>query len=245
MAIPRFYVPGPWHTDHPIDHLIALPETVARHATGALRMREGDALSVFDGLGRAGTGELMRDGKSLYAKVSAYAETSRESPLDITLVQGISSGDRMDYTLQKAVELGVRAIVPVFMKRSIVRLSEERLARRHAHWQGIVIAACEQCGRNTLPAVAAPCAFDAWLASAPPHLTLLLDPEAADSLRSIKAPSGPVILLAGPEGGFDPGERRAITAHGGTGVRLGPRVLRTETAALAALAAMQALWGDF
>lgn len=241
MAIPRFYVPGPWRTDHPI----RLPETVVRHATGALRLREGDALAVFDGAGHEGIGELMRDGANLFARVSTYSEASRESPLSITLVQGISSGDRMDYTLQKAVELGVHAIVPVFMRRSVVRLSEERLVRRHAHWQGIVVAACEQCGRNTLPSVAAPCAFDPWLASAPPHLTLLLDPEAADSLRTLAAPKGPVILLAGPEGGFDPSERRAILAHGGTGVRLGPRVLRTETAALAALAAMQALWGDF
>lgn len=241
MAIPRFYCPGPW----PADHLVELPETVARHATGALRMREGDALTLFNGQGHEYPGTLQREGKRLFAVLGPAATPLRESPLAMTLVQGISSGDRMDYTLQKAVELGVSEIIPVFMKRSVVRLSDERLARRHAHWQAVVVAACEQCGRNYLPTVAVPCNFEPWLGAPREGLLLLLDPEAPDSLRTLTAPTGPVFLLAGPEGGFDPLERRAAMACGATGVRLGPRVLRTETAAVAALAAMQVLWGDF
>lgn len=222
-----------------------LPETVARHATGALRLREGDALIVFDGQGQECPGFLQREGRRLFAILGPAARPLRESPLTMTLIQGISSGDRMDYTLQKAVELGVSEIIPVFTKRSVVRLSDERLARRHAHWQAIVVAACEQCGRNYLPTVALPCSFEHWLEAPREDLLLLLDPEAPDSLRTLTTPAGPVSLLAGPEGGFDPTERRAAMARGATGVRLGPRVLRTETAALAALAAMQVLWGDF
>ncbi len=241
MAIPRFYSPGPWPANRPIE----LPETVARHATSALRLREGDALTLFDGHGHEYPGILQREGKHLFAVLGPCATPLRESPLTITLVQGISSGDRMDYTLQKAVELGVNEIIPVFMKRSVVRLSDERLARRHAHWRAIVVAACEQCGRNHLPTVAAPCDFNHWLGNPPGDLMLLLDPEAPDSLRTLPPPAGPVLLLAGPEGGFDPTERHAAMARGAAGVRLGPRVLRTETAAVAALAAMQVLWGDF
>jgi len=241
MAIPRFYCPGPWSADHPVE----LPETVVRHATSALRLREGDALILFDGQGHEYPGILQREGKRLFALLGPGTTPPRESPLAITLVQGISSGDRMDYTLQKAVELGVNEIIPVFMKRSVVRLSDERLARRHAHWQAIVVAACEQCGRNHLPTVAAPCDFDRWLEARSDRLMLLLDPEAPNSLRTLTPPTGPVCLLAGPEGGFDPLEHRAAMACGATGIRLGPRVLRTETAAVAALAAMQVLWGDF
>lgn len=241
MAIPRFYCPGPWFADHPVE----LPETVARHATSALRLRDGDALTLFDGQGHECLATLRREGKHLVAILGPVTTPLRESPLAITLVQGISSGDRMDYTLQKAVELGVNEIIPVFMKRSVVRLSDERLARRHAHWQAIVVAACEQCGRNYLPTVAEPCDFNRWLDAQTGNLMLLLDPEAPDSLRTLTAPASPIFLLAGPEGGFDPLERRAVMARGATGVRLGPRVLRTETAAVAALAAMQVLWGDF
>ena len=241
MAIPRFYCPSPWSADHRVE----LPETVARHATGALRLREGDALTLFNGQGLEYPGVLQREGKRLFAVLGPASTPLRESPLTMTLIQGISSGDRMDYTLQKAVELGVSEIVPVFMKRSVVRLSDERLARRHTHWQAIVVAACEQCGRNHLPSVAVPCDFDHWLNLPREGLMLLLDPQAPDSLRTLAAPTGPVFLLAGPEGGFDPAEQRAAMACGATGVRLGPRVLRTETAAVAALAAMQVLWGDF
>lgn len=241
MAIPRFYCPVSLVSGTAVE----LPEPAVRHAIGALRLRDGDALALFDGQGVECIGTLQRDGKHLLAVLTSCTTLSRESPLSVTLVQGISSGERMDYTLQKAVELGVARIVPVFMKRSIVRLTDERLTRRHAHWQAVVVAACEQCGRNHTPEVMAPTDFFNWLPTHPPGLTVLLDPEEKRGLRDLSPPTGPVTLLAGPEGGFELNERKAALAAGATGIRLGPRVLRTETAAVAALAAMQVLWGDF
>lgn len=241
MATPRFYTSAHLAAFSRVD----LNETIARHAQSALRLREGDALTLFDGVGCECDGFLQRDGKQLYGALTECRTVSRESPLDITLVQGISSGERMDYTLQKAVELGVTRIIPVFMQRSVVRLDGERLLRRHAHWRGVVVAACEQCGRNHLPEVAVPVEFTDWLRSRPDAPALLLDPEAEHALSQGPHPGNTLALLAGPEGGFDPRERAAAFKAGCIGVRMGPRILRTETAAVAALAAMQILWGDF
>jgi 16S rRNA (uracil1498-N3)-methyltransferase len=178
------------------------------------------------------------------------------------LAQGISSGERMDYTLQKAVELGVTSIQPIAAKRSVVKLAGERADKRVAHWQGVVASACEQCGRNQVPAVAPPLTLAHWLghtdfhrlqslesrgASGQPKIgrLLYLSPLAEARLANLPAPGGTDCLVAGPEGGFEADEIAALHAAGALAVRLGPRVLRTETAALAALAAMQTLWGDF
>jgi 16S rRNA (uracil1498-N3)-methyltransferase len=161
------------------------------------------------------------------------------------LAQGISSGERMDYTLQKAVELGVAAIQPIAAKRSVVKLAGERADRRVAHWQGVATSACEQCGRNRVPAVAAPLTLANWLGRHPGGRLLFLSPLADARLADLPAPNATDCLVAGPEGGFEADEIAALTAAGAIPVRLGPRVLRTETAALAALAAMQTLWGDF
>jgi 16S rRNA (uracil1498-N3)-methyltransferase len=179
------------------------------------------------------------------ARCREWRDVERESSLDIRLAQGISSGERMDYTLQKAVELGVRAIQPLTMRRSVVKLSSERAEKRVSHWQGIVMSACEQCGRNHLPVVARPLDIPQWLATAPQGLKLFLSPDADLSMKQLPQPSGPVWMMAGPEGGFEPAESVLIRDFGFTPVRLGPRILRTETAALAAVAAMQVLWGDF
>jgi 16S rRNA (uracil1498-N3)-methyltransferase len=151
----------------------------------------------------------------------------------------------MDLTVQKAVELGVAAIQPLVMRRTIVRLSADKVEKRRAHWQAVAVSACEQCGRNHVPEVAAITDFDAWRRDRAKTAGLLLDPEAGVSLGDLPRPGGEITLLAGPEGGFDPAERAMALASGFVGVRLGPRILRTETAALAALASMQALWGDF
>jgi 16S rRNA (uracil1498-N3)-methyltransferase len=168
-----------------------------------------------------------------------------ESPLSITLVQALQAGDKMDFTIQKAVELGVRDIVPVESRRSVLRLAGERAAKRVAHWQGVVASACEQCGRNQVPLVAPVEKLENWLARpANGVLRLMLDPEAEESFASIR-PEGAVQLLIGAEGGLDPQEMIAARQAGFLAVRMGPRVLRTETAGLAALAVMQALWGDF
>jgi 16S rRNA (uracil1498-N3)-methyltransferase len=183
----------------------------------------------------------------VWVKTGAHRDIERESRLEVVLVQGLSSGDRMDFTLQKAVELGVSAIQPVATERSVVKLKDERAQRRVEHWQRLVIAACEQCGRNHIPAVMPVLEFREWIATlvANDDVRLLLAPAATVALGELPAPKGKIVLLAGPEGGLAPAETQIALSRGFQGVRLGPRVLRTETAALAALAAMQARWGDF
>lgn len=242
--MPRFYCDLPLAPGR----LVELPAATARHATGALRLREGDALTLFNGAGGEYAGALELRGKLAFARLTAHDATERESPLRIVLVQGISAGERMDLTLRKAVELGVWAIQPLMMRRSVVRLDAEKAARRLKHWRGIVVAACEQCGRNQPPALAEIRDGLQWLGSGAACTgshRYLLDPEGARGLAGSPVPDGPVLLLAGPEGGFDPVERQAALRAGFQPLRLGPRILRTETAALAALAAMQAVWGDF
>lgn len=241
--MPRFYCDLPLT----VGRLIELPADTARHAMGALRLRDGDDVTLFNGDGTEYIGALQLQGKHAAVKLRGRAEPMRESNLRITLAQGISSGDRMDLTLQKSVELGVSAIQPLMMRRSVVRLSGDKVEKRLRHWRGIVVAACEQCGRNALPPVAEIEDFGTWIrrAATPAARSYLLDPEAPASLRDLPAPDGPIVLLAGPEGGFDPTERQAALAAGCVPLRLGPRILRTETAALAALAAMQSVWGDF
>ena len=177
--------------------------------------------------------------------MTAFEETDCESPLQVLLAQGISSGERMEYTLQKAVELGVSAIQPIAAKRSVVKLAGERADKRVAHWQGVVNSACEQSGRNHVPAVAQPLSLANWLAQRPSGRLLFLSPQASSRLADLPEPHGLQILIAGPEGGFEADEIAALESAHAIAVRLGPRVLRTETAALAALAAMQTMWGDF
>lgn len=240
--MPRFFVDRPLSPGAKIE----LPPVPAHHAARVLRLVKGAEVVLFNGRGGEYPAVLEwvdRDGVTALCR--EWHDVERESPLDIRLAQGISSGERMDYTLQKAVELGVTAIQPLAMRRSVVKLSGERAQRRVEHWQGIVMSACEQSGRNRLPAVAMPLDVPQWLASRPAGLKLFLSPLAQSTLRDLPPPAGPVWLVAGPEGGFEPEEAALVTDFGFTPVRLGPRVLRTETAALAAVAAMQALWGDY
>ncbi len=242
MPVPRFHVPVPLSPGSLFD----LPAGPARHAAQVLRLRAGDTLTLFDGGGgeyRARIESMRR--AEVTVRVENHAAVERESPLEVHLAQGISSGERMDYTLQKAVELGVASVQPLAMLRSVVKLDAERARKRTAHWQGVVIGACEQCGRNRVPAVGAPLPLSQWIAGAPAGLKLYLSPQSETGLAALAPPTGPLWLLAGPEGGFDPGESALVEAAGFLPLRLGPRILRTETAALAALAALQALWGDF
>jgi 16S rRNA (uracil1498-N3)-methyltransferase len=201
---------------------------------------------LFDGRGgeyQAHIERIERD--RVVAELAAWQDVERESPLAITLVQALQAGDKMDFTIQKAVELGVRDIVPVDSRRSVLRLAGERAAKRVAHWQGVAASACEQCGRNQVPLVAPLEKLENWLARpAEGCLRLMLAPDAEQTLAAIP-PAREVQLLIGAEGGLDPQEVIAAQQAGFQAVRLGPRVLRTETAGLAALAAMQALWGDF
>ncbi len=240
--MPRFFVDLPLSPGAKID----LPPVPAHHAARVLRLVKGAEVVLFNGQGGEYPAVLeWVDKDGVTARCREWHDIERESPLDIRLAQGISSGERMDYTLQKAVELGVTAIQPLAMRRSVVKLTSERATRRVEHWQGIVMSASEQCGRNHLPQVAMPMDIPQWLATAPSGLKLFLSPEADSTLRDLDRPQGPVWLVAGPEGGFEPEESTLIQDFGFIPVRLGPRILRTETAALATVAAMQALWGDY
>ena len=227
-----------------------LPSGQAHHVARVLRLAPGDALTLFNGDGAEYDAMVTRvAGDAVTVKVGDARDCARESPLEIVLGQALSSGERMDYTVQKAVELGVTAIHPLAAARSIVRLAGERAEKRVAHWQAVAVSACEQSGRNRVPPVAPVAELAAWLerpaAAEAGALRLLLSPAGATRLRELPRPAASIILLAGPEGGFTPEEEAAVLNCGFIPVRLGPRVLRTETAAVAALAALQALWGDF
>ena len=222
---------------------IALPEDARAHAA-ALRLKAGWAVRLFDGSGGEYAAVLVQDGRKLRASIGTFTNSSLESPLRVRLAQCLSSGDRMDITLQKATELGVTAIQPLQSERSIIHLDDERMARRLTHWQNVVISACEQCGRNSVPTVAPTADLLPWLGAASNDgLRLMLSPEATIGLRDLERTTA-ITLLVGPEGGLSPQEQQAEQAAGFIGIRLGPRVLRTETAPLAAMAALQSMWGD-
>ena len=227
---------------------VELPEAAAHHAARVLRLADGDTVVLFDGRGGEYEARLAIPGRGrASATTGERRDPERESPLQVTLVQAISSSDKMDFTVQKAVELGVAAIQPVFSSKSVVRLSGEREAKKLAHWRRIVIASCEQCGRNRLPEVREAMSVEAC--SRNPGAAaqrLLLSPEGKAGLRDIKLEIGRAITIAaGPEAGFSDDEARSLQRAGFVPVRLGPRILRTETAALAALAALNALAGDY
>jgi 16S rRNA (uracil1498-N3)-methyltransferase len=226
---------------------IELPERAAKHVQ-ALRLRSGDALTLFNGDGTEWSAVLGAISKrGVEAEVRRQQSVSRESPLQIHLLQGICAGDRMDLVLQKATELGVAGVQPLVTTRSLVRLSSERQEKRQTHWQNVVIAACEQCGRNTVPAVAPSQSLNNYFGVMPVGGTrILLSPQGEARLRDLPAPAldTPIHVLIGPEGGLAPDERQLALDLGFTALRFGPRTLRTETAPLAALAALQALWGD-
>ena len=240
---PRVYLPG----DIPAHGVCLVPPEQSHHLAHVLRLAPGAAVIAFDGAGLEYAATIQGVSKSgITLTLGEPRPVDRESPLEVTLAQGISAGERMDYTVQKAVELGVRAIQPLAAERSVVRLNRERAEKRVAHWQAVAVAACEQCGRNRVPQVLPVAPLEVWLAGVPGDaVRLTLSPRAAVRLAELERPRGAIVLLAGPEGGLSPREHESAVATGFTEVRLGPRVLRTETAALAALAAMQTLWGDF
>ncbi len=226
---------------------IALPVDTARHLVQVLRMRVGETFIAFNGEGGEYTASLSAVGKrDAQATISAHSAVDRESPLSMTLAQCVSKGDRMDYTLQKAVELGVSAIVPLMSSRTVVKLDAERWAKKIEHWQGVIISACEQSGRTRVPSIAAPQDIDDWLrGNADEHLKLVLAPGASKQLRQLDRSSRAVTLLVGPEGGLSDAECALAARHDFIPLALGPRILRTETAGVAALAAIQAQWGDW
>lgn len=226
---------------------VGLPEQAGLHLTRVLRLETGAALTLFDGTGGEYQGTLERDGKNWWAKVGTHNPVERESPLDMTLLQGVARGERMDLIVQKATELGVTRILPVLAERSVVKIDARQRERKLEHWRAIAVSACEQCGRNRPPEVAEPAALSAAIAALPADaLKCLL---AADGARPLAAAArgnhGAIALLIGPEGGLADNERRFALANGFGSFSIGPRILRTETAGLAALAVLQAIGGDF
>ena len=242
MPTPRIYLPSPLTPGTEV----ALDARAAGHAVRVLRLRVGDALALFNGDGNDYAAELIEIRKEhAVCRILSARERPTESPLHIELAQGISRGERMDYTLQKAVELGVQRIVPLATERSQVKLSGEREEKRLQHWQGIILHACEQSGRSRIPELLPVQRLDQWLATrAKTGQALFLDPEGDASVSGLKPPIDAFSLLVGPEGGLSPAERELAAHAGFLRLRLGPRILRTETAAITALAALQGIWGD-
>ncbi len=244
MSSPRFYCPQTL----PECGSFELPAVAAHHASRVLRLRVGDAVQVFDGDGHACDATIaVISGKQVVLDNLQPCPASGAPALRIVLAQAMCSGEKMDWVVQKATELGAAEIQPVQTQRSVAKLSGERAEKRTEHWRGVIIAACEQCGRNSLPQAHAPQDFSSWLvhARALPGSKFILLPEGATALHAQTRPQGAATLLIGPEGGFTPDEALTAQQAGFVPVLLGPRVLRTETAAVAGIAALQTLWGDF
>ena len=242
MRLTRVYVEPPVTPGKPL----VVEGTAANHITRVLRLRSGDALTIFDGTGGefgARIDEFRKD--SVIVSIQEHRDLDRESALPLTLAQGISRGERMDWIIQKATELGASRIVPVSTKRSVVRLDEKQAGRKLQHWRAIAVAACEQCGRNRVPELTAPVDFFDLLAPETSGNTrLLLSPSADLRIDDLEAVGKGVTVLIGPEGGLEDVEHEEALRKGFKAVRLGPRVLRTETAAIAALTIIQSHFGD-
>ena len=220
--------------------------TAANHVLRVLRLRAGESLTLFDGTGGEYAATLDKSSRDrVVVTVGEHSAVERESPVNVTLIQGISRSERMDLVVQKATELGVTRIVPVTTERTVVRIGAPQSDRKSEHWRAIAIAACEQCGRNRLPELRTPISLHGWLEGWQPAATaLLLSMHADTRLGAALAAARKIDLLIGPEGGLTADEESAALAAGFRGVNLGPRVLRTETAAIAALAAIQHAVGD-
>jgi len=241
MAIPRI------HCDMTLGPgaQFALPPDAAQHVSRALRLKAGDAITVFNGRGGEYEASLTRiDRDRVDVKLGAWRGEDREPALALGLAQGLPEADKMDWIIQKAVELGVAWIQPLVCERSVVRITGERAARREAHWKRVAIAACEQSGRNLVPQVRPTLGFTSWIAVPSEAPRWVLSPQ-APPLAAHAPPTGSLELLVGPEGGLSDRERDLAATTGCEALSLGPRVLRTETVPLAALAAIHALWGDF
>lgn len=241
MTTPRFHVEATLTPGARIE----LPRDAAHHAIRVLRLHEADAVVLFDGSGGEYPSHILASSRdSVVVQVDSFNPVERESPLAVTLAQGISAGDRMDLTLQKAVELGAYALQPLLAERSLVRLKGERGESRREHWQRVALSSCEQCGRNRVPRVGAAIPVGDYHPPAE-GFRILLTPSGGTSLRSLSLPPGqPIVVAVGPEAGFSPKEEAFFVASGFVPISLGKRVLRTETAGPAALAALNALFGD-
>jgi 16S rRNA (uracil1498-N3)-methyltransferase len=248
MGVPRFYHPELLS----VHHNIKLSESAARHASLVLRLSVGDELGLFNGDGfdyLANVTEITR--KAVFVKTESKIAVNLESPLKLHLIQGVSKPDKMDWVMQKAVELGVTEITPVITKHCAVKLDDKIMAKKVEHWQGIIISACEQSGRSIIPKLNKIILFEKFLAESTlesnPEFSLIFHPEAQQKFSEIdmKSQSEQIAILIGPEGGFHDDEVNLAEKHRFHSVRIGSRILRTETAAVAAISALQSRWGDF
>jgi 16S rRNA (uracil1498-N3)-methyltransferase len=228
---------------------LTLDDAAAHHAMRVLRLRAGDPVELFNGDGRRYRARLLRaDARRAAAEVESVSDGDTESRLQVALAQAVPGSDKMDWVVEKAVELGATAVQPLLSRRCVVRLDAERAVRRLEHWRRIAIAACMQCGRDRLPRIAAPVPYAEWVCGEPADgsaARLLLSPHRGNPLSTVEQPRATVWVLAGPEGGLTDEEESLAIGRGWQPVRLGPRVMRAETAGLAALAALQARFGDF
>lgn len=239
MRVSRLYLDEPLSTGQEI----GLDPRGRRYVQQVLRLRAGQALTLFNGDGDDYAAELLSaDRNDCRVHIGPVVRTEPAAALRIQLAIGISRGERMDFAIQKSVELGVHSVTPLHTARSLVQLEGDRLERRLAHWRGVIVSACEQSGRCRIPTLHTPMPLDDWLDTHPQGL--LLFHAAEQALADLPSPAGDISLLIGPEGGLSGEERERALSAGLVAVRLGPRVLRTETAPLAALAAIQVLWGD-
>lgn len=240
MRITRFYCPEL----KPDAQVFTLPAAAHRHAIQVLRLKRGDQIRLFDGQGFECEADLIEVSKrDSQVQVGKRIDIGNESPLTITLLQGVSRGERMDYALQKAVELGVTRVIPVVTERCNVQLSNGRADKRLSHWQGVIVSACEQSGRSFVPELTNVMLLDDALLTCDAQCKLVLEPLARAGFTSVEKQDD-LALLIGPEGGFSEQEIAQANKADFQSVRFGPRILRTETATVAALAVVQALWGD-
>lgn len=242
MSISRIYQPVPLQEKQ----ILRLDEKASHHLARVLRAAKGDELILFNGKGGEYHAVITHiDKKGVDVEVGAFAAREVESPINLYLAQGIARGEKMDFIVQKAVELGVSKIFPLITERCNVRLDQEREEKRLQHWQSVVVSACEQSGRQRLPEIAAPILLKSWLPTVSADYKFVLSPHVGMRLEANKLPAqATVLLLIGPEGGLSDAEVELANQHGFTSLQLGPRVLRTETAAIAALAVFQNLFGD-
>ncbi|MBS0357926.1 MAG: 16S rRNA (uracil(1498)-N(3))-methyltransferase [Proteobacteria bacterium] len=241
MRIPRIFHPSPLS----MNQIVELSSNAANHVSRVLRLNEEDELVLFNGEGGEYQATIHSINKQkVSVVVSAFHETQTESPLSIQLGQALVRNQKMDLILQKAVELGVKEIHPLVTERCEIHLSNERLEKRLEHWKGIIISACEQSGRNILPKVFPPMPLSQWLAQKRQTLGLILDPEGSSQLRKLEFSEFGFTLLVGPEGGLTEAEISLAKAEGFLAVKIGPRILRTETAGFTAIAGLQSLFGD-
>lgn len=226
------------------DTKVELDKRATNHCLKVLRLRSDHPIELFCGDGYVYQAHLIVAGKQAFAQISQKQLESRESPLHIHLGQGLARNDRMDWIIQKAVECGVNEVTPLITEKSLIKIKEDRLDHKLEHWQNIIISACEQSGRNVIPKLNPPQRIDSWLAEAFEGPTICFDPTAQESLKSL-APSSQIRVLLGPESGFSPMEIKLVQNSQVNLCHLGARVLRTETATVASLVALQTMFGDF